>query len=176
MTTSTFSTESLDVREPATAARTSLSGRIDTARFWVGTALTAGISALAAFIALIISNDLLHIPVLIREGGHLVAVGYGAYALIAAAAAVTASVLYTVLLHFAPRPGLYYGWIVGLVTAAGRAASAHSAHRGNRIGRPAGAGRDQSGHWPGDHLPGAGGCRPGALIKSTDQRALINKK
>ncbi len=42
-------------------------------------------------------------------------VGYGAYALIAAAAAVTASVLYTVLLHFAPRPGLY-GWIVGLVT------------------------------------------------------------
>lgn len=116
MTTSTFSTESLDVREPATAARTSLSGRIDTARFWVGAALTAGISALAAFIALIISNDLLHIPVLIREGGHLVVVGYGAYALIAAAAAVAASVLYTVLLHFAPRPGLYYGWIVGLVT------------------------------------------------------------
>ena len=24
--------------------------------------------------------------------------------------------LYTVLLHVAPRPGLYYGWIVGLVT------------------------------------------------------------
>jgi len=116
MTTSTFSTEPLDVAETATAPRTSLSGRIDTARFWVGTGLTAGISALAAFIALIISNDLLHIPVLIREGGHLVVVGYGAYALIAAAAAVAASVLYTVLLHFAPRPRLYYGWIVGLVT------------------------------------------------------------
>jgi len=84
--------------------------------FWVGAALAAGISALVAFIALIISNDLLHIPVLIREGSHLAVVGYGAYALTAAAAAVAASVLYTVLLHFAPRPGLYYRWIVGLVT------------------------------------------------------------
>ncbi len=48
MTTSTFSTESLDVREPA-AARTSLSGRIDTARFWVGTAFTAGIQCIGRF-------------------------------------------------------------------------------------------------------------------------------
>ena len=30
---------------------------------WVGAALTAGVSALVALIALIISNDLLHIPV-----------------------------------------------------------------------------------------------------------------
>ena len=116
MTTSTFSTEPRDVAEPATAAPYEPERPIDTARFWVGTGLTAGISALAAFIALIISDDLLHIPVLIREGGHLVVVGYGAYALIAAAAAAAASVLYTVLLHIAPRPRLYYGWIVGLVT------------------------------------------------------------
>ena len=121
MTTPTFDTQQLDIPETAVAdrdatPRESRNGRIDTARFWVGAALTAGISALVALIALIITNDLLHIPVMINEGGRLVMIGFGAYALVAAAAAVAASVLYAVLVNFAPRPGLYFGWIVGLVT------------------------------------------------------------
>lgn len=121
MTTPTFNTQQLDIPETAVAdrdaaPRESRNGRIDTARFWMGAALTAGISALVALIALIITNDLLHIPVMINEGGRLVMIGLGAYALFAAAAAVAASVLYAVLVNFAPRPGLYFGWIVGLVT------------------------------------------------------------
>jgi Family of unknown function (DUF6069) len=122
MTTPTFNTLQLDIPETAVAdpvatPRQSQRGGIDTARFWVGAALTAGISALVALIALIITNDLLHIPVMISEGGgRLVMIGFGAYALFAAAAAVAASVLYAVLANFAPRPGLYFGWIVGLVT------------------------------------------------------------
>jgi hypothetical protein len=120
MTTPTFNTEQLDIPGAAVAdpvaPRQSQRGGIDTARFWVGAALTAGISALVALIALIITNDLLHIPVMISDGGRLVMIGFGAYALFAAAAAVAASVLYAVLVNFAPRPGLYFGWIVGLVT------------------------------------------------------------
>ncbi len=121
MTTPTFNTQQLDIPETAVAdpvatPRQSQRGGIDTARFWVGAALTAGISALVALIALIITNDLLHVPVMISEGGRLVMIGFGAYALFAAAAAVAASVLYAVLVNFAPRPGLYFGWIVGLVT------------------------------------------------------------
>ena len=67
MTTPTFNTQQLDIPETAVAdrdaaPRESRNGRIDTARFWVGAALTAGISAMVALIALIITNDLLHIP------------------------------------------------------------------------------------------------------------------
>jgi uncharacterized membrane protein YhaH (DUF805 family) len=97
MTTPTFNTQQLDIPETGVAdrdaaPRESRNGRIDTARFWVGAALTAGISAMVALIALIITNDLLHIPVMINEGGRLVMIGFGAYALFAAAAAVAASV------------------------------------------------------------------------------------
>jgi hypothetical protein len=55
---------------------------------------------------LIITNDLLEISVMISEGGRLVLIGFGGYALFAAAAAaaVAASVLYGVLVNFAPRP------------------------------------------------------------------------
>jgi hypothetical protein len=121
VTTPTLSTQQLEtpepgITEPGDAPRQSRNGHIDTARFWVGAALTAGISALVALIALIITNDLLHIPVMISEGGQLVMIGFGGYALFAAAAAVAASVLYAVLVNFAPRPGLYFGWIVSLVT------------------------------------------------------------
>jgi hypothetical protein len=51
---------------------------------------------------------------MISEGGRFVMIGFGGYALFAAAAAVAAAVLYAVLVNFAP--GLYFGWIVGLVT------------------------------------------------------------
>ena len=96
MTTPTFNAQQLDIPETAVAdplapPRQSQRGGIDTARFWVGAALTAGISALVALIALIITNDLLHIPVMISEGGRLVMIGFGAYALFAA-----------------PRPGRYF--------------------------------------------------------------------
>ena len=122
MTTPTFDTEQLDIPETAVAdrdatPRESRNGRIDTARFWAGAALTAGISALVALIALIITNDLLHIPVMINEGGRLVMIGFGAYELVAAAAAVAASVLYAVLVNFAPGPAS---------TSAGSSASSHS--------------------------------------------------
>ena len=92
MTPPTFNTEQLDIPETAVAdpvatPRRSQRGAIDTARFWVGAALTAGISALVALIALIITNDLLHIPVMISEGGRLVMIGFGGYAFVRRAAA-----------------------------------------------------------------------------------------
>lgn len=89
---------------------------IDTARFWVGTALAVGITALVTLVALIISTELLHIPVLVHEHGRLVTVGFGAYVLLAATAALAASVIYTLIVHFAPRPRLYYTWLAVLGT------------------------------------------------------------
>ena len=73
-------------RRPGRDAASEPAG-IDNARFWVGAALTAGVSALVALIALIISNDLLHIPVVISEGGRLVMIGFGGYAFVRRAAA-----------------------------------------------------------------------------------------
>jgi hypothetical protein len=87
-----------------------------TARFWVGSALSAGIAAMVALISLIVAHDLAHIPVLVRDDGKLVALGFGAYILLTAAVAVVASALYTVIARFAPRPRLYFGWIAALGT------------------------------------------------------------
>ncbi|GAA3604587.1 DUF6069 family protein [Microlunatus ginsengisoli] len=115
MTTSSHEATAFDLP----AVPTSPVGRrtIDPRRFWVGSALSAAIAAMVALVALVIAHGLLHIPVLVPDDGRLVAVGFGAYCLLAAAIAVVASALYTVILHFAPRPRLYFGWIAALGTA-----------------------------------------------------------
>lgn len=126
MTTSTYDTSSLDLYatpsrgaedlEPRASTPTGRTAGIDPKRFWVGSTLSAGITAMVALVALIIGQDLLHIPMLVRDGGHLLTVSFGAYVLLAAAVAVVASALYTVILHFAPRPRLYFGWLAALGT------------------------------------------------------------
>jgi hypothetical protein len=88
--------------------------RLDPARYWVGGALTAVVAALAGVIGLIVARGILHIPVLLP---HSMTVGLAAaYGLASAGIALVAALLYFGMLHLAPRPGLYYGWVVGLFT------------------------------------------------------------
>jgi len=178
MTTPTFNTQQLDIPETAVAdrdaaPRESRNGRIDTARFWVGAALTAGISAMVALIALIITNDLLHIPVMINEGGRLVMIGFGAYALFAAAAGRCGlrAVRGTGELRAPARPLLRLDRRPRHTI--GRAASPY--HRSSN-GRSARLGGDQPGRRLGDHRSRAGGGRPLALTENDRARLTLEDK
>jgi hypothetical protein len=89
---------------------------LDDARYWVGTALTAGVTALVAALGLVLASGVLGLPVVLDEAGRLVPVRLGALTLIAAALAVGAGALYHLMLALAPRPNLYYAWLTGLGT------------------------------------------------------------
>jgi Family of unknown function (DUF6069) len=90
---------------------------VDAAKLWTGGAATALVAALITVVGILLARGLLHVPVLAPKGkGVWGDASTGWYAAGAAAAALVATGLVHVLLLFTPRPMMFFGWIVALVT------------------------------------------------------------
>jgi Family of unknown function (DUF6069) len=90
--------------------------RIDQTKFWVGALLTAMLTALGGIIGLVVAHGIAHVPVLFLDGSGLVPVHAAVYGLVTALIALVAAGLYNGMLHVAPRPAVYYCWLIGLLT------------------------------------------------------------
>lgn len=91
--------------------------RVDARILWSGGAATAGVAALTAVVGVLVCRWLFSIPVLAPRCND----AYGdvhttGFLLAAAAAALVATGLVHLLLLTIPRPFIFFGWIVGLVT------------------------------------------------------------
>jgi Family of unknown function (DUF6069) len=91
--------------------------RVDPRKLWSGGAASAAVVGLVALAGVLVSRWLFSLPVLApsRDGA------YGdvrttALVLVAAAAALAATGLVHLLMVSTPRPFLFFGWIVALVT------------------------------------------------------------
>ncbi|MGX7680600.1 DUF6069 family protein [Jatrophihabitans sp. DSM 45814] len=91
--------------------------RLDQLRYWVGAALTAVIAALAGVAGLVVAHGILHVPVFMASGSTLTPIVATTYGLCAAGIALLAAGLFDGMLHVAPRPNLYYGWLAAMITA-----------------------------------------------------------
>jgi Family of unknown function (DUF6069) len=92
---------------------------VDAARLWAGGLATAFVAALIAILGIIAARGLFGVSVLARkEAGVWGAASTGWYAFGAALAGLAATGLMHLLLVFTPRPMRFFGWIVGLATAA----------------------------------------------------------
>lgn len=91
--------------------------RVDARMLWSGGVATAVVAGLIALVGVLVCRWLFNIPILAPKR-------YGAYGdahtttlvLIAASAALVATLLAHLLLLSTPRPMVFFGWIVGLVT------------------------------------------------------------
>jgi len=91
--------------------------RVDARMLWSGGVATAVVAGLIALVGVLVCRWLFNIPILAPKR-------YGAYGdahtttlvLIAAGAALVATLLAHLLLLSTPRPMVFFGWIVGLVT------------------------------------------------------------
>lgn len=91
--------------------------RVDARQLWAGGAATAIVAALAAVVGILVCRWLFTIPVLApRRDGAWGDASTGLYALSAAAAALVATALLYLLVVATPRPGTFFGWIMGLAT------------------------------------------------------------
>jgi Family of unknown function (DUF6069) len=91
--------------------------RPDPARFWAGTAATAVVAALVALVGILICRWTLNIPILAPSGDGAWGSAHTAeYVLVAALAAIVAGALLYLLMLATPRPTLFFGWIVALIT------------------------------------------------------------
>ena len=95
---------------------TGLTSKIDQGRFWVGAVLAAAAAALTGVVAMIVAQGILGIPVLFGGSSSVDLVHISSYGLIAAAAALVVAAVYDAMIHFAPRPGTFFGWLGGLAT------------------------------------------------------------
>ncbi len=91
--------------------------RVDPRKLWSGGVASAAVAGLVALVGVLVSRWLFALPVLApsRDGA------YGdvrttALVLVAAAAALAATGLVHLLMVSTPRPFLFFGWIVALVT------------------------------------------------------------
>jgi uncharacterized protein DUF6069 len=91
--------------------------RVDARMLWSGGVATAVVAGLIALVGVLVCRWLFNIPILAPKR-------YGAYGdahtttlvLIAAGAALAATLLAHLLLLGTPRPMVFFGWIVGLIT------------------------------------------------------------
>ncbi|WP_300016657.1 DUF6069 family protein [Pseudonocardia sp.] len=92
---------------------------IDVTRLWSGGLATAVVAALIGLVGVLVVRALfrvaLHAPV---DAGPFGGSGTAVLCALAAAAALAATGLVHLLLISTPRPLAYFGWIVGLLTAA----------------------------------------------------------
>jgi hypothetical protein len=87
----------------------------DLRRYWVGAALTATIATMVGGLGMLVSQGIFHETLVWPDGsGATFAVHVGAYALVAAVLSLLTSGLYAAIMHLAPRPTLYFGWIGAL--------------------------------------------------------------
>ncbi len=103
-------TPSLTPQTPSAPAK----AHLDQRRFWVGSVLTAAVSTLVGVLGLIITTDVFHRALMMTDGSGLVVVHTGAYALFTALLTLVAAGVLVGIAGFAPRPGLYFGWIGAL--------------------------------------------------------------
>jgi hypothetical protein len=87
---------------------------IDQGRFWAGVAATAVVAALAAALGVIVL-DVFDVNLLAPPLGGSRGLGWAGSALVAA---VLGGVVLLLLVMTTPRPRVFFGWIVFLVTAA----------------------------------------------------------
>jgi len=93
--------------------------RIDSGRFWAGAVATAVVTALIALVGILICRWTLGIPILAPSGaGAWGDARTGVYVLVAALIALAAAALLYLLMLGTPQPGLFFAWIMGLVTLA----------------------------------------------------------
>lgn len=91
---------------------------VNARRLWAGGAASACVAALVAVVGILIARGIAHIAVLAPRGeGVWVGANTITYALGAAGVALLATAVLHVLLVTAPRPRLFYGWIMVLFTA-----------------------------------------------------------
>ena len=108
--------------EPARASslenRSSRAGvRVDSRKLWSGGVASAAVAALAALAGVLVARWLFGLPVLApASDGTYGDVRTTALVLVAAASALVATGLVHLLMMSTPRPFLFFGWIVALVT------------------------------------------------------------
>jgi hypothetical protein len=91
--------------------------RLDLGRFWAGAAATAVVAALIALVGILICRWTLGIPILAPAGAGAWGDAHtGEYVLAAVGIALVAAALLNLLVLGAPRPGLFFGWIIALAT------------------------------------------------------------
>jgi uncharacterized protein DUF6069 len=84
---------------------------------WAGGAATAVVAGLIALVGVLVSRWLFNIPILApRRDGAYGDAHTTTLILVAAGAALVATLLAYLLLLSTPRPMVFFGWIVGLVT------------------------------------------------------------
>jgi len=91
--------------------------RVDPRKLWSGGAASAAVAGLVALVGVLVARWLFSLPVLApSQDGAYGAVSTAALVLLAAAAALAATGLVHLLMVNTPRPFLFFGWIVTLVT------------------------------------------------------------
>ena len=91
--------------------------KLDAGRLWTGGLATAAVAALVAVAGVLIARGLFDVPVLAPTGeGTLGDASTARLAGLAALAALLATGLLHLLLVSTPRPGRFFGWIIGLAT------------------------------------------------------------
>ncbi len=88
---------------------------VETRRFWSGAAATALVAALVGVVGVLVLERILRIDLAVGGGAGS---AMATYVLGGALAAVAAAGLLHVLVLTTPRPGAFFGWILGLVTLA----------------------------------------------------------
>jgi hypothetical protein len=91
--------------------------RVDPRKLWSGGAASAAVAGLVALVGVLVTRWLFSLPVLApSQDGAYGDVSTTVLVLLAAAAALAATGLVHLLLVNTPRPFLFFGWIVTLVT------------------------------------------------------------
>lgn len=102
---------------PVPEPRGSSGRRVDAKQLWSGGAATAVVAALIALAGILVCRWLFKIPILApRQDGAWGDASTAGYTLAAAAAALVATALMHLLLLAAPRPQMFFTWIIGLAT------------------------------------------------------------
>ena len=104
-------------QEPLSERSSSLDRTIDARQLWSGGAATAIVAALIALAGILVCRWLFDIPILApRQDGAWGNASTAGYAISAAAAALAATAIMHLLLIAAPRPRMFFAWIMGLAT------------------------------------------------------------
>jgi Family of unknown function (DUF6069) len=93
--------------------------RPDPGQFWAGAAATAVVAALIALVGILICRWTLGIPILAPAGdGAWGSAHSGEYVVGAVCVTIVAAALLYLLVLATPSPGMFFAWIMGLVTLA----------------------------------------------------------
>ncbi|SHN24885.1 DUF6069 family protein [Cryptosporangium aurantiacum] len=91
---------------------------VDARTLWAGGAAAALVAALVAVVGVVIARGIFDVPVLApRRAGAFGDASTGTLAVSAAVGALLATALIHLLLISTPRPFVFFGWVVTLVTA-----------------------------------------------------------